>query len=265
MSIRAHDRSVPFLRRRDGEGADSLADGMSDQPEPAPRVALSGLLTAARLDPAHLRRQRVVAMDRGHPAAAAFDLLRTKLLRAARRNAWLTIGLTAPDARSGTTVVAANLALSLSCQADCRTLLLDLNLRNPRLASVLGIAKGARFERFLRGEAEIGGSLLHHGGTLAIGAAGAPDPSAAELLQARATATRIAQIEPDLQPDIVLVDAPPVLQRDDFQATLGLFDAVLLLADARHTQMSDIDRCEREISEQTDIAGIIVNRCNLAH
>ncbi len=64
-----------------------------------------------------------------------------------------------------------------------------------------------------------------------------------------------------LEPDIVLVDAPPIMDRDYFQATMGMYDAVLLVADTHRTLLADIDRCERELSEQTNVIGVVINRC----
>lgn len=260
MYVPHQNRSLLLLPHPVKETAEACAE----QPIPlavSSRPLLSDLLRPIRLDPRRLRENRVVTLDRDHPASASFDVLRTKLLQRARENAWTTIGITAPTAQSGTTAVTLNLALSLSHQTDYRILLLDLNLRNPRLATILGGDGTGAVVDFLGGEGQLDAALVRYGETLAIAAVAEPVPSAAEVLQARATARRIEEIRRALEPDIVLVDAPPVLQRDDFQATLSLYDAVLLVADTHHTLVADIDRCERELSEQTNVIGVVINRC----
>lgn len=257
MSAEPKNRSLLLLPDPPGEVSAEPGNPMASPSRPL----LSDLLRPVHLDPCRLRENRIVTLDRDHPASAAFDVLRTKLLRLARKNGWTTIGITAPTAQSGTTSVALNLAFSLSHQADHRTLLLDLNLRNPRLAALLGEDGAMAFGDLLAGGGEVETALVRHGETLAIGASAAPVAGAAEVLQASATLTRIAEIRRALEPDLVLVDAPPVLQRDDFQATLGLYDAVLLVADTRRTLVADLDRCERQLSEQTNVIGVVINRC----
>ncbi|WP_299359637.1 hypothetical protein [uncultured Paracoccus sp.] len=264
MSVQPQNRSVLLLPHK---GEEQATDASTEQVTPiaAPsRPLLYDLLRPIRLDPRLLCENRIVTLDRNHPASASFDVLRTKLLRLARENAWTTIGVTAPEPQSGTTTVTLNLALSLSHQTDLRTLLLDLNLRNPGVARMLGDVQTATFADFLGGEGQLGGAVVNYGETLAIAAAAEPVQSAAEVLQARATAKRLDEIRLALEPDLVIVDAPPVLQRDDFEATLALYDAVLLVADTTRTLLADLDRCERELSKHTNVIGVVVNRCQFA-
>lgn len=263
MSVEHQARSVLLLSRHVGEAMSPAADALSERATPISspsRPPLSNILRPIRLDPSRLRKNRIVTLDRDHPASASFDVLRTKLLRLARENSWTTIGITSPTPQSGTTAITVNLALSLSHQMDCRTLLLDLNLRNPRVAVAVGCGGTADFARLL-GKGQLDAALVRYGETLAIGAVAEPVPSAAEVLQANTMARRIAEIRRAIEPDIVIIDAPPVLQRDDFQATIGLYDAVLLVADTHHTLVADIDRCERELSELTKVIGVVINRC----
>ncbi len=262
MSIQHQNRPVLLLPHpvEEAPDADAFTEPQTSTTSPT-RPLLSELLRPIRLDPRRLRENRVVTLDRNHPASASFDLLRTKLLRLARENEWTTIGITAPTSQSGTTAVTLNLALSFSHQTDHRTLLLDLNLRNPHLARVLGGEWTAAFADLFGAEGQLDAALVRYGETLAIAAVAEPVPSAAEVLQTSTTAKRIAEMRQALKPDIVLVDAPPVLQRDDFQATLSLYDAVLLVADTQRTLVADIDRCERELSEHTNVIGVVINRC----
>ncbi len=265
MSFHHQNKPVLLPPRPVEEAKPPAAEASAGQRTPLEllsRPPLWDLLRPIRLDRRRLRKNRIVTLDRDHPASASFDLLRTKLLRLARENAWTTIAVTAPTPQSGTTALTLNLALSFSHQKDNRVLLLDLNLRNPRLAAVLGDGTGTFADLLLGGEGQLDAALVRHGDTLAIAAVAEPVPSAAEMLQARATARRIGEFRRALEPDLILVDAPPVLQRDDFQAALGLFDAVLLVADTHRTLVADVDRCERELSEQTNVIGVVINRCS---
>ena len=84
-------------------------------------------------------------MDRSHivtfiggAEAMAFDALRTKILQQMRANGWRRVAITSPGAACGKSTVALNLAFSLARQPDMRAILLDLDLRRPSLARMVG-------------------------------------------------------------------------------------------------------------------------------
>ena len=62
-------------------------------------------------------------------------------------------------------------------------------------------------------------------------------------------------------PDVILVDMPPMLATDDVVAFLPNVDAVLLVAAAGASQIAEVDDCERELSERTNVMGVILNKC----
>ena len=97
-----------------------------------------GALDEFTLDVAHLTRTRGVSYQKNDPAHVVFDVLRTRLLKVCKDNSWSRIAITSPTRGCGKTFVAANLAFSLARQAECRTVLIDMDLRLPELASTLG-------------------------------------------------------------------------------------------------------------------------------
>ena len=225
--------------------------------DPAPWQALRPVAMERR----QLLRNRIVTLERSRRAAAPFDTLRTKLLRTARQNGWITIAVTSPTAGCGKSVVALNLAFSLSHQPDCRTVLLDLNLRRPSVAKALGLPASERLDGFLAGRSGLEATFVRFGDNLAIGASRTPVPYPAEILQAPETATALAAMRQTLKPDIVLLDAPPMLATDDLLAILPQVDAVILVAAAEISTMAELDACERDLGVETNVVGIVLNRC----
>jgi hypothetical protein len=53
-----------------------------------------------------------------------------------------------------------------------------------------------------------------------------------------------------------------MLATDDVIAFLPNIDAMLLVAAAGTTIMKDIDDCERELSERTNVMGVVLNKCD---
>src|SRR5262245_49541868 len=96
-------------------------------------------LTSFDVDAAHLTKHRIVTTTRVNRAHVAFDMLRTRVLQSMRQNKWNSVAITSPTAGCGKTVLSLNLAFSLSNQKDCRTVLIDLDLRRPQVAKSVGL------------------------------------------------------------------------------------------------------------------------------
>ncbi len=217
-------------------------------------------LAAAEPDAAAMRRNRIVAGAGDAPAAAVFDILRTRLAQTLEDNGWRRIAITAPTRGCGATTVAANLALSFARRPGSRAVLVDLELRRPGLAAALGIPAPGPLEAVLRGEAPMLGHLRRIGANLAVALSDSPAGDAAALLQDPQTADVLAAMIAALEPDVVLYDLPPALARDDVLAFLPQIDGVLLVADGAQTLPRDITACERMLDGRAKLFGVVLNR-----
>ena len=56
---------------------------------------------------------------------------------------------------------------------------------------------------------------------------------------------------------MILYDLPPMLQSDDVMAFLPHLDCVLLIAAAERSRLDEVDKCEQELSEQTQVLGVV--------
>lgn len=202
----------------------------------------------------------LVSVHRDHAAARAFDLLRTRLLHTLKANGWHRIAIAGPTPGCGATFTAVNLALSLSRIPRSRTVLMDLNLRDPGIATALEVDVAGPMRDFLQGEVDMADHMVRVGDTLALGLASDPDPDAAEILHDRNTAEVLDLTAARLSPDVVLYDLPPVLVHDDLAAFLPQVDGVLLVADGTHTVARHIEMCERVFDGQTRVLGVILNK-----
>jgi Mrp family chromosome partitioning ATPase len=233
-------------------------------PSRARNDALWETLPPLRTDPRVLARNRIVMTSRLNPAHTAFDVMRTKLLQQLQQNNWTTVAITSPTPRCGKTFVALNLAFSLANQKECRTVLVDLDLRQPNVAKLLGVEAPLAIENFLKGESEITDVFLRHGENLAICANRQPVPFSAELLQNRKTAKVLQEMRERMSPDVVLVDMPPLLSNDDVIAFLPNVDCAILVAAAEQSTLGEVDICEQELSERTNVLGVVLNKCRFA-
>ena len=222
-------------------------------------------LERVELDLDRARSARLVTFAPGEPAQASFDVLRTKVLRCLDLNNWTTVAITSPEHESGKSVVAANLAFSLANLQSCRVVLLDLNLRQPQISSILGREMARPTESFLQGRASIKSTFVRYGQNLAVSASPHGINYSAELLQSQSARTAMMQVHDKLSPTVVVVDLPPVLGSDDVLAFLPNIDCTLLVAGAGMTTMAKIRSCEQELAGETNLLGIVLNKCRYGH
>ncbi|WP_170311941.1 CpsD/CapB family tyrosine-protein kinase [Sulfitobacter sabulilitoris] len=202
----------------------------------------------------------LVDFHRETAASKAFDLLRTRLIQTIKLNGWSRIAISAPTSGCGSTFTAVNLALSLSRVPGSRTVLMDLNLRNPGVADALDLHGEGDMRAFLQGEAPLARHIVRANDTLALGLNSTPDANAAECLHDPRTARTLDRMRNTFQTDIVLYDMPAMLAHDDVAAFLPQVDGVLLISDGTQTQAKHLAECERILDGQTQLLGVILNR-----
>ena len=197
---------------------------------------------------------------RNSAAARAFDLLRTRLRQTTLEHRWVNIAVTAPTSGCGNSFSATNLALSLSRVPGSRTVLMDMNMRNPGLARAFDLQAPGAMSDLLSGRVDLGKGMLRVSDTLALGLNDQPEVNAAEILQDSATAETLLRLRASLQPEIVLYDMPPMLEHDDLSAFLPQLDGVLLISDGTQTMARHLRECERMLEGQVPLLGIVLNR-----
>lgn len=207
-----------------------------------------------------LELQRIVGQASG-PEMGAFDVLRTRVLHQMRAKGWKRLGITSPTASCGKTTVALNLAFGIARNPELRCVVLETDLRRPSMLKKLGLRPGPDFGKVLRGESDFAEQGVRCARNLALGICAGPMRAPAELLQSSSAVAALAGIEAIYAPDIVIFDLPPMLAGDDVTAFSGQLDCVLLLAGAETTTVKEIDVCERDLAAQTNVLGVVLNKC----
>jgi protein-tyrosine kinase len=209
-----------------------------------------------KLNPATLEEYRIVAQNKHDPASWAFDSLRTQVLQKMEENHWRTLAIVSPTPAAGKTVVAINLAISIAQQPKKTAMLVDFDLRKPRVAKYLGIESKKSLNDLIAGEAELSEIILN--------------PSIPRFTVIT-TNKAVSQSSEKLSSDIiqklvidlkVIFDLPPLLNVDDAMVMLPQVDCVLfVLGDGLHTE-SEIRDSMRLLS-RSNILGIVVNRADI--
>lgn len=228
--------------------------------EPLQGPEIWSRLAETRSDPDVLERNRLVTWKKADPAHMPFDLLRTKLLRALADNGWRRVAVTSPTKGCGKTLVSANLAFSMARQPEIRTMLIDMDLRAPGLARMLGVRDAAKLSWFLSGDQAPETVFTRSGPNLALGLNGERVADSTEMIQSDRCARALDGVIDQFDPDVVIYDLPPMLVGDDAVAFLGRVDGVLLVAAQGQTSPQEIIDCERLIPEGTRFLGVLFNK-----
>lgn len=250
--------------------ADTVPDADADTaPTPEPDT-IWDRLPRIPVEPRRLDRNLVITASRHDPAHAAFDVLRTRIVQAMRKHGWNRIGITSANAGNGKSFTAINLAISLSRLSNFRTVLMDMDLRRPGLAKVLGLRDMPATADYLRGEigtadyfSSFAPNTLNIGDRLALGVNGRIDAYAAELFQTPETADRLASMQSELGADLVLYDLPPALAMDDVLAFRPHLDCVLLVVGGGETRARDVREVQRRLGETLPILGVVMNKAEV--
>ena len=205
-----------------------------------------------------LRKHRVVTRS-ANPDAAPFDILRTKILVQMRQNGWKRLAITSPMPKSGKTTMACNLALGLGRQTQLRSVLLDLDLRDPSIEQYFETTPEYSIGDVLSREVSFGEQAMRIGDNVAVSMSNRREPDPTKLLLSDKTAEALDRIEKDYQPDLMIFDLPSMLVNDDTRAFLKNADCALIVIRADATRYGEFDSCEREIAEQTNVLGVVLN------
>lgn len=256
------------------EGAAPVAPRQAAPSRPAPMGVSGGALTTGWdlmqsfvPDPQALMRSRILTLTGGTALrglrgdAASFDVLRTKTLQTMRANGWKRLAITSPTPGCGKSTITLNLAFSLARQPEIKTIVAELDLRRPSLAGILNLTPEAGFSDVLQGHVEFAHQALRYGQNLAISANPAAVHNPAELLQSASIGPRLSEIEAQMTPDLMIFDMPPMLVSDDMMGFARHVDCVLVVAAAEATTLREIDFCERELAGQTNVMGVVLNKC----
>ena len=271
QSALAKARAERDAKSADGTSASAQAEtAVKVRAEPAPKAASTAPSTSVveawkalpllKIQPKLMKRNRIVALQGGHEGAG-IDMMRTRVLQQMRDNGWRRLAITSPTAACGKSTIALNLAMSLQRQADLRTILVELDLRRPALAKMLGITENLSFAHVLEGTRHFAENALRYGANLAISTNQRPWRDAAELLGSAHVPEALSEIEATYAPDLTIFDMPPMLVSDDMMAFARHVDCVLLMAGAESTTIKEIDICETDLASQTNVMGVVLNKC----
>lgn len=219
-------------------------------------------ITPLELSSKNLRSNLIAEGKSDLSQTAPFDLLRTRLVQMVQQNNWRRIAVVSAVAGEGKSLVTLNLSFALARQNDLRICVYDMDLRRPSLCKKLGLADIGALSAVFHQERDFDQHARRFGDNLIFALNSEIERNPSELLQSRTTIEMLEALEDAYRPDIELFDMPPMSAVDDAHGFLTQVDAAIIVAEAESTSIKQIDVAERQVAALTQVAGVVLNKCN---
>ncbi|MEU8270216.1 polysaccharide biosynthesis tyrosine autokinase [Sphaerisporangium sp. NPDC049002] len=219
------------------------------------RSSVLGVITYER----DARRFPLIVRENGRSTRSeAYRSLRTNLqfIGVDRQPKSLVVTSCLPG--EGKSSTSANLAITLA-QAGWRVILVDGDLRSPRIPDYLGIEGSVGLTDVLIDKARLQDVIQTWGEpSLSVLPGGQIPPNPSELLGSRGMRAVLSQLVDDH--DIVIVDAPPLLPITDAAALAAICDGTLLVARYGKTRREHLVRAVETLSSiNARLVGAVLN------
>jgi protein-tyrosine kinase len=219
--------------------------------------------TLVPIDKARLTERRVVLPDEAGIAPQAYRMLRTQVLQRVRQHGVRMLGVVSAIDGEGKTLTAVNLALGIAAESNQNVLLIDLDLRRPSVATLLGMPVSQGLEAWFAGVASLGDICRGLEGIerLEVIPTLAPVRGSSEMLASRRAQDMLLELKAAQRDGLVIVDLPPMLLTDDFLTVAALLDGVILVTSEGVTRREDVTRV-REMLGPMRLIGTVLNRAS---
>jgi capsular exopolysaccharide synthesis family protein len=194
--------------------------------------------------------------------AEDYRTVRTSILFSHADSTPKTIAFTSTLPQEGKSATISNLAVSFA-QLEGRVLLIDADLRKPRLSKIFNLRNATGLSSYLAGKASfdevVQKTSIENVWTIP---SGPHPPNPAELLNSKRMRELLAQAKDEFS--VVLLDTPPVLAVIDPVIVSSLADSTVFVVRAGKTTRQSLQRAVEEVRKsKADIIGVVFNEVRI--
>jgi capsular exopolysaccharide synthesis family protein len=203
-------------------------------------------------------------VGRNERVAAAYRMVRTRLLHRSRNHGLKSIAITSAGPGEGKSLTALNLALSLARDPTVNVFLLDLDMRSPSMCAYLGVQPPVELLSYFTGSRAASEVFFTVGPkNLALAGSVSSTDAASELLGSGRLEALLSYINSLCANAIILLDLPPVLVTDEALLVAPRVDATLLVVAEGRTRRDSLARAVSLLAEFKCI-GVVLNHATEA-
>lgn len=207
----------------------------------------------------------LISADSRSSLAEAYRHLRTSILLSTAGRAPKSLLITSSLPSEGKTTTATNTAISLA-QTGARVLIIDADMRRPRLHSIFGVENGSGLSTLLSSEMsdlELTTTIKQdERSKLFLLTSGPIPPNPAELVGSEQMATLLKLLQTKFTH--VVVDSPPIASFTDGVLIASMVDGVILVVNAGRSSRQVVRRSRQLLQEiGAKVFGVVLNNVNL--
>jgi len=224
-------------------------------------VPFLGLLPAAPVGEG--ARQQTPLLNSGVPPrfAEAFRIVRTNVLFSSPDEGARSVLVSSAGPGEGKTCVTCNLAIAIA-QTGQRVLVIDTDLRRPRVHEVFNVRQEPGLSNLIVGDAKPSDVIKTSTAGVTVLPAGKIPPNPAELLGSKRFRELFARLSEHF--DWIIVDSPPVMAVTDASVVAHMVSGVMFVVSSemtnRHAAKSAIDQLS---AARARVIGAVLNRVHL--
>lgn len=197
--------------------------------------------------------------------AEAYRQLRTSVLLSTAGHPPKSLLITSSLPSEGKTTTATNTAVSLA-QTGAKVLIIDADMRRPRLHSIFNVTNGEGLSTLLSSEstdADIARVVKSDESTkMHILTSGPIPPNPAELIGSEQMATLLKRLQKHYSH--VVIDSPPITSFTDGVLIASMVDGVILVVHSGKSSRQVVKRARQLLSDVgSRILGVVLNNVNL--
>ena len=201
--------------------------------------------------------EEVVSKEPRSTFAESYKGIRTAILLSSADRPPRNILITSISPAEGKTATAVNLAVTIS-QSEHSVLLIDSDLRRPRVHKIFGIDNANGLSSYLAGASAL--NIVSKGlpSGLSVIPSGPIPPNPSELLGSRRMGELLKQLEERF--DIVIWDSAPLLTVTDSLILSKVLDGTIIVARAGVTATESVRRGLKTLSDiEAHFLGVVIN------
>ncbi len=211
--------------------------------------------------PVNELRERRIITEQQNNISDSYRVLRTQVLQRLNEKDWNILAITSPGSGEGKSLTAINLAMSLAREIDNTVLLVDANLRSPKLDKYFDFHTDYGLSDYLLHDKPLNEMLVNPEGVprFVVLPAGSAIANSSEMLSSPKMQRLVEEVKHRYPSRIVIFDLPPLLESSDTLAFIPNADATLVVIEEGKTQEKELKQAF-ELLQGNEVIGTVLNK-----